>query len=41
MYCADLAETYVMRIEYKLEAFVKMMLRAEAKAKAVAKIRPK
>ena len=41
MYCADLAEAYVMQGEYKLEACVKKMLRAEAKSKAVTKNSPK
>jgi hypothetical protein len=41
MYCVDLAEAYVMLGEHKLEACVKKMLRAEAKAKAVRKISPK
>ncbi len=40
MYHADLAEAYVTLGEYKLEVCVKKMLRAEAKAKVVAKISP-
>jgi hypothetical protein len=36
MYCADLAEAYVAQGEYELEVYVKKMLRAKAKAKAVA-----
>jgi hypothetical protein len=40
MYSADLAENHVMQGEYKLEACVKKMLRAEAKAKAVPKLVP-
>jgi hypothetical protein len=41
MYCVDLAEAYVMQGEHKLEPCMKKMLRAEAKAKAAAKISPK
>ncbi len=40
LYCADLTEAYVTQGEYELEACVKKILRAEAKAMAVAKIVP-
>ncbi len=36
-HCLDLADSYVTQGEYKLEVCVKKMLRAEKKAKALAK----
>jgi hypothetical protein len=41
MYCADLADAYVMQDEYKLVDYVNKMLRAMAKAEAKAKGIPK
>ncbi len=41
MYWADLADSYVVQGEYKLEDYVNKMLRAVAKAEAEAKDSPK